>query len=102
MDQHTCERRPKLLSSDFRGKKVYSKNMVLLGTVKDLEVDTKEMKATHLVLQVEKQIAKEVLGKLLVIRHAGARAPTSLIESIEDAVILNKPVNELKGLIESV
>jgi sporulation protein YlmC with PRC-barrel domain len=91
-----------LLSSDFEDKKVYSKNMVLLGSVKDLEVDTKEMKATHLVLEVEKQVAKDVLGKLLVIRHAKARAPTSLIESIEDAIVLNNPINELKGLFESL
>ena len=91
-----------LLFADLKDKVVYSKNMVMLGTVKDLEVDTTEMKVTHLVLQVGKQIAKEVLGKLIVIRHAKARVPTSLVESIKDAIILNKPVNELKGSIETL
>lgn len=76
--------------------------MVRLGTVKDLEIDPKEMKVTHLVLQVEKQIAKDLLGKMIVIRHTRGRVATLLVESIKDAIILRKPVNELKGSIESL
>jgi len=81
---------------------VYSKNMVALGTVRDLEIDTTEMRVTHFLLQLEKQIAKELLGKLIVIRRAKARLPASLVESVKDAIILMKDVNELKGHIESV
>lgn len=91
-----------MLSSDLKDKVVYSKNMVRLGTIKDLEIDTEEMKITHLVLQIEKQIAKDLLGKMIVIRHARGRVATPLIESIKDAIILRKPVNELKGSIESL
>ncbi len=91
-----------MLYSDFKDKVVYSKNMVRLGTVKDLEIDPKEMKVTHLVLQVEKQIAKDLLGKMIVIRHTRGRVATLLVESIKDAIILRKPVNELKGSIESL
>jgi len=91
-----------LLSSELKDKAVYSKNMVLLGKVKDVEIDLQEMKATHLVLEVKKQIAKEVLGKMIVIRHAKCRAPTELIESVKDAVILKQPTGELKGSLENM
>jgi sporulation protein YlmC with PRC-barrel domain len=91
-----------LLSSELKDKVVYSKNMVLLGKVKDVEIDLEGMKATHLVLEVEKQVAKEVLGKMIVIRHAKCRVPTQLIESVKDAVILRQPMNELKGSLESI
>jgi sporulation protein YlmC with PRC-barrel domain len=76
--------------------------MVLLGKVKDVEIDLEGMKATHLVLEVGKQVAKEVLGKMIVIRHAKCRVSTELIESIKDAVILKQPTNELKGSMESI
>jgi len=91
-----------LLFSHLKDKVVYSRNMVALGTVRDVQIDTAEMRVTHLVLQVEKQIAKELLGKLIVIRHAKARLPTSLVESVKDAIILKKDADELKGSIESV
>lgn len=90
-----------MLSSELKDKVVYSKNMVLLGKVKDLEIDLEGMKATHLVLEVEKQVAKEILGKMIVIRHAKCRVPTQLIESVKDAVILKQSTSELKGSLES-
>ena len=91
-----------MLSSELRDKGVYSKNMVLLGKVKDVEIDLEGMKATHLVIEVEKQVAKEVLGKMIVIRHAKCRVPTQLIESVKDAIILRQPTSELKGSLESI
>jgi sporulation protein YlmC with PRC-barrel domain len=71
-------------------KTVYSKNMVLLGKVIDLDISLGEMKVTHLVLQLEKQVAKDLLGKMIVIRHAKCRVSTQLIESVKDAVILRR------------
>jgi sporulation protein YlmC with PRC-barrel domain len=91
-----------LLSSELKGKVVYSKNMVLLGKVKDVEIDLEGMRVTSLVLEVEKQVAKEVLGKMIVIRHAKCKVPTQLIESVKDAVILRQPTSELKGSLESI
>ena len=91
-----------MLSSELKDKAVYSKNMVLLGKVKDVEIDLEGMKVTHLVIEVEKQVAKELLGKMIVIRHAKCRVPTQLIESIKDAVILRQPTSELKGSLESI
>jgi sporulation protein YlmC with PRC-barrel domain len=81
---------------------VYSKNMVMLGKVKELQFDPKEMKVTHLVVTFQKQVAKELLAKIIVIRHAKGRVPVSLIESISDAIILKQPTDELKGVIESL
>ena len=91
-----------MLFSDLENKIVYSKNMVLIGKVRDVEISLREMKVTHLILQVEKSIAKDLLGKMIVIRHAKCRVPTTLIESVKDAVILRHSTGELKGSLESL
>ena len=91
-----------LLSSDIKDKAVYSKNMIMLGKVKDLEFDPAQMKVTHFVVEFEKEVAKDLLGKIIVIRHAKGRVSTQLIESIKDAIILKYPMNQLKGSIESL
>ena len=91
-----------MLFGDLKDKIAYSKNMVLLGKVKDVEIDLREMKVTHLILQLEKQVAKDLLGKMIVIRHAKCRVPTQLIESVKDAVILRQAANELKSSLESL
>jgi sporulation protein YlmC with PRC-barrel domain len=91
-----------LLSGDIKNKAVYSKNMIMLGKVKDLEFDPEQMKVTYLIVEFEKEAAKELLGKMIVIRHVGGRVPIQLVESIKDAIILKQPKNELKGSIESL
>lgn len=91
-----------LLISDIKDKIVYSKEMVVLGKAKDLEFDPTEMKVTNLVVEFEKEAAKELLGKLIVIRHAGGRVPVELVESIKDAIVLKQPKNELKRSIQSL
>jgi sporulation protein YlmC with PRC-barrel domain len=62
-----------LLIGEVKDKVVYSKNMIMLGKAKDLEFDLAEMKVTHLIVEFEKQAAKVLLGKMIVIRHAAAR-----------------------------
>lgn len=91
-----------MLFGDLKDKAVYSKNMLLLGKVKDLEIDLGEMRVTHVILEVEKQVAKDLLGKMIVIRHAKGRVPSQLIESVKDAVILKQSTSQLKGAIESL
>ena len=81
---------------------VYSKDMVNLGKVKDLEVDPSEMKVTNIIVEFQKEAAKMLLGKRVVIRHATGRVPTSSIESFKDALHLKLPWTELKGKFESV
>jgi len=76
--------------------------MMMLGKAKDLEFDPAEMKVTHLIVEFDKEVAKDLLGKMIVIRHAGGKVPAQLIESIEDAIVLKQPRNELKGSIESL
>lgn len=91
-----------MLSSATKDKAVYSKNMIMLGRAKDLEFDPAQMKVTHIVVEFEKEPAKELLGKMIVIRHARGKIPAQLIESIEDAIILKQPKNELKGSVENL
>lgn len=76
--------------------------MTVLGKAKDLEFDPAEMKVTYLVVEFEKEVAKELLGKFIVIRHATGKVPVERIESIKDALVLKQPKSELRGSIQSL
>lgn len=88
--------------SEIKDIIVYSKDMVNVGKVKDLEFDTSEMKVTDIIVEFQKEAAKRLLGKRVVIRHATGRVPTSSIESIKDALHLKLPWTELKGKFETL
>ena len=91
-----------MLASDIKNIVAYSKDMVNLGKVKDLEFDPSEMKVTNIIVEFQKEAAKKVLGKMIVIRHAKGRVPAASIESIKDALNLKSPLTELKGAFESL
>ena len=91
-----------MLSSEIKNIVVYSKNMVNLGKVKDLEFDPAEMKVTNIIVEFEKEHAKEILGKMIVLRHAKGRVPVTAIESIKDALNLKAPLQELKNAFKGV
>jgi sporulation protein YlmC with PRC-barrel domain len=91
-----------MFANDLKDMKVFSKDMVSLGKVKDLEFDVGEMKVTNIIVEFEKQAAKDVLGKMIVIRHAKGRVPASMVESIKDALNLKLPRKELKGSLKSL
>ena len=91
-----------LLASSILEMTVYSKDMVSLGKVKDVQFDTTELKVTGVIVEFDKQSAKELMSKRFVIRHANGQIPSSSIESIKDAIILKQPWKELKGTIETV
>lgn len=76
--------------------------MVNLGKVKDLEFDTSEMKVTNVIVEFQKDAAKDVLGKRIVLRRAKGRVPVTSIESIKDALNLKLPLQELKGAFKSL
>jgi len=91
-----------LFASSIKNIVVYSKDMVNLGKVKDLEFDPSEMKVTNIIVEFRREAAKEVLGKMIVLRHAKGRVPTTSIESIKDALNLKSPITELKGAFKSL
>ena len=91
-----------LLASNIKNMAVYSKDMVNLGKVKDLEFDPSEMKVTNIIVEFQKEAAKEVLGKMIVLRHAKGRVPTTSIESIRDALNLKSTLAELKGAFKGL
>lgn len=91
-----------MLASGIKDIVVYSKDMVNLGKVKDLEFDPTEMKVTNIIVEFRKESAKQVLGKMIVIRHAKGRIPTTSIESIKDALNLKSPMAELKRAFKSL
>jgi len=91
-----------VLVDDIRGRVVYSKDMVSLGKVKDIEFDPSTMKVTSAVVEFQKEAAKQVLGKKIVLRHAKGKVPVASIESIKDALNLKLPWKELKGSFEGL
>ena len=91
-----------LLGSNLNNMVIYSKDMVKLGKVKDFEVDSEEMKITHLILELEDKAAEEILGKSPKIGRAKGRLSSQLIENFGDAVILSESSKDLKGDIESL
>jgi sporulation protein YlmC with PRC-barrel domain len=91
-----------MFASEIKGFLVYSKDMVSLGKVKDVEFDPSEMKVTNIIVDFEKKAAKEVLGKRVVLRHAKGRVPVTAIESIKDALNLARPWKDLKGVFTSL
>jgi len=91
-----------LFASDMKDIVVYSKDMINLGKVKDLEFDPSEMKVTNIIVEFQKEAAKEVLGKMIVLRHAKGRVPTESVESIKDALNLKLPMAELKGAFKGL
>jgi sporulation protein YlmC with PRC-barrel domain len=78
-----------LLASQIKNITVHSKDMVNPAKVKDLEFDPKEMRVTNIMVEFQKDAARQILGKLVVFRHAKGRVPVSWIESIKDALNLN-------------
>ena len=91
-----------MLASYVRDVLVYSKDMVKLGKVKDFEFDPTEMKVTNFIVEFERDAAKEVLGKTIVLRRAKGKVPGSEVESIKDALNLKQPLSELKKAFESI
>jgi sporulation protein YlmC with PRC-barrel domain len=76
--------------------------MVNLGRVKDLEVDTADMRVVSIIVDFEKEAAKKVLGKMIVLRHAKGSVPISSVESIKDALNLKSPLAELKDAFKAL
>jgi sporulation protein YlmC with PRC-barrel domain len=91
-----------MFASDLKGFLVYSKDMVKLGKANDVEFDPSEMKLLNIIVEFEKEPAKEVLGKKILLRHAKGRVPVASIESVKDALILKMPLGELKNTFTSL
>jgi len=91
-----------LFAGEIKGFLVYSKDMVKLGRVNDVEFDPSEMRLTNIIVEFEKEAAKVVLGKKLVLRHAKGRVPVTAIERVKDALNLKLPLKELKDAFSSL
>ena len=91
-----------MLVSSIQDMSVYSKDMLRIGKVKDLEIDD-EMKVTYLILELERGATKELFDKMIAIHHGKGKVGPAAIEKIgKDAVILKQPMTELKGVIEKL
>jgi len=91
-----------LLASNVRDLTVYSKDMVNVGRIKDVEFDPSEMRVTNIIVEFNKEAAKHILGKMLVLRRAKGRVPPASIHSIKDALNLTSTWTELKGAFKGL
>lgn len=91
-----------MLLSSIQDTPIYSKDMMKIGKLKDLEAD-EEMKITYLILEVDRNATKELFDKVVAIRHGKGKVSPTLIEKVgKDAIILKNPMAELKGAIEKL
>ena len=91
-----------MLASEIKDIAVYSKDMINLGKVKDFEFDPTEMKVINIIVEFQREAAKEILGRRIVLRKARGRVPIASIESIKDALNLKSPMVELKDAFKSL
>jgi len=87
-----------MLSSNFKKLTVYGAGMKKVGKVKDLDIDPTSFAVTHLIVEVEGRVAKQIGIKPLIGRST-ARLAVSIIDKIADAAILKLSIEELKGYL---
>ena len=91
-----------MLGSKLQKIAIFSRDMVKLGKVKDIKIDTKNMKITNLIIKIEDDAAKKLFGHAPRLGNAKGKFSVDLVESAKDAVILKQTMNELKGSIEQI
>ncbi len=91
-----------MLISELAEKKVYDSSMALLGRVKDIEIDPIGLVARSLIVELEGGAARKALGGRSILGKARARVPTSYIHRLGDAIVLNVPMEDLRGKLEKV
>lgn len=91
-----------MLISELADKKVYDSSMALLGAVKDIEIDPIGFVARHLIVELERGAARKALGSRSIFRRVKVKVPTSYIHRLGDVVVLNVPVEDLRGRLERV
>ena len=91
-----------MLGSHFVKMNVYGAGMQIVGKAKDLIIDPETCSLTDLVLELNKDVAKQVLGSRLVVGRKKVSVPISAVDKIGDAVILKFTVDQLQGHIQKI
>lgn len=91
-----------MLASDFAKMEVYAAGMQAMGRIRDLVIDPNRYILTDFVVEVEREIAKKLLGSRLIIRKARFRVPASAVEKIGDAVVLKFSLDELASHVQKI
>lgn len=91
-----------MLASEFIKMEVYAAGMQAIGKIRDLVIDPHRCILTDFIVEVEREIAKKLLGSRLMIRNAKFQVPASAVEKIGDAVVLKLSVDELGGHVQKI
>ena len=84
------------LLNDLIGKEVLDHTALVIGKVKDVEIDTSSNKNESII------ISKGGTGESIGISKAESLVPFEMINRIGDKVILKKAINEAEQLVEEL
>jgi sporulation protein YlmC with PRC-barrel domain len=86
--------------SELQGKQVVETQARIIGAVTDVEIDVADWKVTNLRVELTDD-AVEILGyKKPFLGHVEILISVDTVRAVADVVSLNKPMNELKDVIE--
>jgi sporulation protein YlmC with PRC-barrel domain len=89
----------KLSDSSLRGRTVIGSDGLVIGEIVVLYLDSETWRVESIRIKLRKDIADRV-GADRSIFHAGAvELPTSMVQSVGDAVVLAVAVDELRQLL---
>lgn len=89
----------RLSDDNLRGRKVFSSDGLEIGEIAVLFLDSEAWRVESLQVKLERDVADR-LGADRSMFHAGAvEIPTSMIQSVGDAVVLSVPVDELRQVL---
>jgi sporulation protein YlmC with PRC-barrel domain len=89
-----------MLVSELAEKGVYDSSMALVGRIKDIDIDPVSFVAKNLIVELERGVARKALGGRPILRKVKAKVSVSYIHRLGDAVVLNLPMEDLKGKLE--
>jgi sporulation protein YlmC with PRC-barrel domain len=89
-----------VLTRDFIGMEVFDIDLRKIGKIKDLDIEKNTLQVNSLIVELEDEAAKEILGEKPLFKKSVVIISRSFIEKIGDVVTLKNSVRELKAKIE--
>jgi sporulation protein YlmC with PRC-barrel domain len=86
--------------SELEGINVVSSEAKIIGQVSGIEIDLDQWKVTDLRIQLSDEMIEYLGYKKPFLGHVEIRLAVDAVKSIADVVSINKPVTELREVIE--
>ncbi|MEM3506423.1 MAG: PRC-barrel domain-containing protein [Candidatus Bathyarchaeia archaeon] len=89
-----------MLTKDFIGMEVFDLDLRKIGKIKDLDIEKDTLQVNSLIVELDDEIASEVLGEKQLFKKSVVTISRSFIEKVGDVVILKNSIKELKNKLE--